>query len=295
MQQATRLHFTSLAPPHIVDEVVNTFVVAARKLGHEVSYQHSAVRQDAINIVCFALGLDPDALRAYPACIVLNFEPLAPGTQAHHENYLGLLRNNYVWEYSATNLQFYPELGITNGHHLPLGYEEEADLTLDLSDRLPESEKDIDVLFFGGPNERRDRVIHGMRRRGLKVVTNGNLLWEPEHRNAMIRRSRAVLNMHRFDNFRVVEMPRLSMLLRQRKAVVCELYADSEMPAALRGLVAGAPLERLVDTADLLVSSPAWRDRLERQGLEALRQLRHTDVLGPALEHFFEWQARRGR
>ena len=281
-----RLHFTCLAPPNIVDEVVNTFVLAACRLGHDVTQSRGEIRDDSINVVCFALGLDPLALQGRTNCILLNFEPLAPGSQAHNKPYLDLLRNNYVWDYSATNLKLYPALGIARGYYVPLGFEAEADVTLDLSDRLPEAEKDIDVLFFGGPNERRERVIAGMRGLGLNVVTNGNTLWEPAHRNALIRRAKAVLNMHRYDNFRVAEMPRLAMLLRQRKAVVCELYPDTEIFPELRDAVAGARYDGLVQAACDLVRDPDRRDALERRGLDLLRQHSQADLLRPALAHF---------
>jgi hypothetical protein len=288
-----RLHFTCVAPANYVDEVVETFMVAARKLGHEVSYARAGVDLQAINVVCFALALPADALAGIPPSsrLVVNFEPLAPGAQAHEPGYLELLRRNYVWEYSQANLRLYPQLGIAHGFHVPLGYEEEADVTLTLDDRLPETERDIDVLFFGVPHPRREAVLHSMRARGLRVVSTGTALWSPQERNAHIRRAKVVLNMHRFDSSRVVEIPRLSMLLRQRKAVLCELYPDSEIVPELRRAVVGAPYERLVDMAQLMVASPALRDEMERIGLDLLRQRKHTESLRPALADFFAWRA----
>src|SRR3569832_1407945 len=134
MEERLQLHVTSLAPPHIVDEIVNAFVVSARKLGHDVTYAPSSARQGALNIICFALGMNPKDLHAYPDRIILNFEPLAPGAQAHVEHNLELLRDNYVWEYSRNNLAAYSELGISAGCHVPLGYEEDADVNVPLHD-----------------------------------------------------------------------------------------------------------------------------------------------------------------
>jgi hypothetical protein len=294
MAEPPRLHFTCIAPPNYVDEVVETFMVAARKLGHPVTYARAGVDPHAINVVCFALGLSADALAGIPASsrLVVNFEPLAPGAQGREPDYLELLRRNYVWEYSQSNLRMYPELGIEHGFHVPLGYEEEADLTLAVDDRLPEAERDIDVLFFGVGHFRRDAVLDAMRARGLRVVSNGSTLWSPEERNAHIRRAKVVLNMHRFEGTRIVEMPRLAMLLRQRKAVLCEMYPDSEIAPELRRAVVGAPFDRLVDMAQLMVSSPSLRDELERTGLDLLRQRPHTDSLRPALADFFAWRER---
>ncbi|SEF31001.1 hypothetical protein SAMN03159371_05065 [Variovorax sp. NFACC28] len=278
----------------MVGDVVATFVVAARKLGYEVSTEHAAVRHDAINIVCFAHHLAPETLQGMGAnCIVLNFEQLVAGSQAFNESYLTLLRNHYVWDYSQHNLVRYAELGIPNGHHVPLGYEEESGDNLRVEDMLPEALQDIDVLFFGSLSQRRAQVIGAMRRKGLHVVCNDNVLWETTHRNLMIRRAKLVLNMHFFDNSRIVEIPRLAMLFRQRKAVLCELYADSEIfYPELRQAVAGVSCDHLADMAVMLMSAPQLRQRLAHRGFEAFSAHSQTAVLGPALDAFFAWRAK---
>jgi len=283
-----RIHVTSLAPENIVDEVVDTFIAALRRLGHDVSSQPWVVREDSLNILMFALGLDPAELRT--ETIVVNFEPLAPGTQAHRDEYLQLLRNNYVWEYSRTNLRLYPQLGLAEGFHVPLGFDEDGDITVGLDDRLPEGQRDIDVLFFGGPNERRDAVISQMRDMGLNVVTNENVLWPRAERDEKIRRAKVVLNMNRFEGVRIAEMPRISMLLRRRKAVVCELYPDTEIEPEIRSAVAGAPLERLAETARMLVQSPQLRADLEERGLDALRRFPQADFIKAGLERYEAWR-----
>lgn len=287
------LHFTSLAEPHMVGDVVNTFVIAARKLGHEVSTEHAALRQDAVNVVCFAHHLAPETLRGMDAdCIVLNFEQLVAGSQACNDGYLALLREHYVWDYSQHNLARYGELGIANGHHVPLGYEEETARNLRPEDVLPEAAQDIDVLFFGSLNPRRSHVIDAMRKKGLHVACNDNQLWDSAYRDQMIRRAKLVLNMHFFDNSRIVELPRLSLLFRQRKAVLCELYADSEIfYPELRQAMAGAAFDDLADMAVLLMSAPQLRQRLAHQGFEAFSRRSQTAVLGPALDEFFTWRA----
>lgn len=292
MTHPTPLHFTSLAPPHMVDDVVQTFIVAARKLGYEVSSAPGAVRPDAINVVCFAHHLPPQALEGMKTnSIVLNFEQLVPDSQAYTESYLTILRSHYVWDYSATNLARYPQLGIPNGHHVPLGYEEEAATTVRAEDVLPDARQDIDVLFFGALSPRRERVIRAMKRMGLHVVWNTGLPWDTGYRDELIRRSKLVLNMHVFDNSRIVEMPRLSILFRHRKAVLCELYRDSEIDPALRQGLAGAAYDDLADTAVLLIGAPRLRQRLEHLGMEAFSRRTQTAILGPALDDFFAWRS----
>jgi hypothetical protein len=292
MDRSIPLHFTSLADRHMVGDVVDVFVVAARKLGYEASTERGTVRPGAINIICFAHDLAPQALEGMsPDCIVLNFEQFTAGSQAFNESYLTLLRSHYVWDYSRYNLARHAELGISNGHYVPLGYEEEAGINLAAEDMPPEASQDIDVLFFVSLNKRRAHVIDAMRRKGLRVACNDNVLWDGAYRDRMIRRAKLVLNMHFFDNSRIVEIPRLAMLFRQRKAVLCELYADSEIfYPELRQAVAGAAYDDLADMAMLLASAPQLRQRLAHQGFEAFSQRKQTAVLGPALDEFFAWR-----
>jgi hypothetical protein len=292
MSYSTPLHFTSLAPLHMVDDVVQTFVVAARKLGYEVSNERASLRANAINILCFAHQLPPESLHEIRTnCIVVNFEQLVSGSQAHTESYLSLLKAHDVWDYSKTNLGHYAELGIPDGHYVPLGYEEEAANTLRPEDVLPDALQDIDVLFFGSLSPRRERVILAMKKKGLNVVCNDGALWDNVYRDGLIRRSKLVLNMHYFDNSHIVEIPRLSMLFRQRKAVLCELYNDSEIYPELRQVVAGATYDNLADTAVLLAGAPQLRQHLEHLGFETFSRRSQTAILGPALDDFFAWRS----
>ncbi|MDM0087092.1 MULTISPECIES: hypothetical protein [unclassified Variovorax] len=295
MAPSPPLHFTSLADPRMVGNVVDAFVVAACKLGYEVSHAHAALRPDAINVVCFGHSVKPEALQGMEGqCILLNFEPLVDGSLAWRESYLALLRTHYVWDYSQRNLARHAELGITHSDYVPLGYEAEAGHDLRPEDVLPEAKQDIDVLFVGSLNSRRARVVDAMRQKGLHVVCNGNAPWESAHRDEMIRRAKLVLNMHFFHDSRIVEIARLALLFRQRKAVLCELYPDSELCyPELRQAIAGAGCEDLADMAMLLMGAPQLRRRLAQEGFEAFSARSQTAVLGPALEAFFAWRARR--
>jgi Glycosyl transferase family 2 len=101
------------------------------------------------------------------------------------------------------------------------------------------------------------------------------------------------LNFHNWEDSRVVEIGRLSILFRQRKAVVCELYPDSEIDPGLRQAVAGAPYEALVDTVMALLADAPRRAGLERAGLPLLAGLPQTAVLGPALTRFLQWRSQQ--
>ncbi len=66
----------------------------------------------------------------------------------------------------------------------------------------------------------------------------------------------------------------MSYLLANRKAVVCEAAAPSEIDADLRDAVLGVPYDALVDACASLVRDAAAREALEHAGWAAFRHAR---------------------
>lgn len=289
--KTVRIHLTSLGVEDVVGDIVQTFRIALERLGHEVTYQHSVVAPGMLNIVFFCWGLRWEDLAALqPNCIVVNFEHLTPGGQFFPEPYRDILQRAYVWEYSESNFQRMPQLGMLHADYTPLGYEDGAAPVLALDALLPEAQRDIDVLFFGLQSVRRVKVLDGLRALGLRVETTTQRHWSPEERDAYLLRSKVVLNIHNYDDSRIVEIPRLSIFFRHRKAIVCELYPDSEIDPSLRNAVVGAGYEGLVAATAALVADPARRAALEGRGLSLFSTRSQSSVLAPALERFLEWR-----
>lgn len=288
------LHFTSLTPRELCGDIVESYRLAAQSLGYPTSYADRTFHPGAINVLFFFWDVPWEVIAPYhPHCIVVNFEPMVPGTHAWRENYLGVLQHCYLWEYSQSNFQRNRELRLRAADYVPLGYEEGAAPVMPLENILPDAEQDIDVIFFGTLTQRRAEVLNALMARGLRVIENRGSNWSIEERNGYLRRAKVALNFHNWENSRVVEIGRLSILFRQRKAVVCELYPDSEIQPSLRQAVVGAPYDGLIDAVLDLLADPVRRAALERSGLPLLSQLPQTDWVGPALERFLQWRSQQ--
>ncbi len=289
------LHFTSLTPRDLCGDIVETYRLAAEKLGYPTSYADRCLQPGAINILFFFWDVPWEVIAPYhPDCIVVNFEPMVPGTHAWRDNYLDVLRRCYLWEYSQTNFQRNRELHFNVADYVPLGWEEQAAPILPLAEILPDAQQDIDVVFFGTMTQRRADVLDALISRGLRVqLTNGGQSWTVEERDAYLRRAKLVLNFHNWDESRVVEIGRLSILFRQRKAVVCELYPDSEIENDLRAAVVGAPYHALTDTVLALLVDAPRRAALERASLPLLARRAQTEIIGPALDRFLQWRSQQ--
>jgi hypothetical protein len=135
------------------------------------------------------------------------------------DSYIEKLRNaQMVWEYSLVNYRYLTrDLGLTNVHYVPLGYSPCMDST------GPTIPRDIDVLFFGSMNARRQEIIQRFSAVGTKVHVECNV-WG-EERNKLIDRSRIVLNLHYYPEA-ILETSRLTLLLSRGACVVSEKSAD---------------------------------------------------------------------
>jgi len=288
------LHFTSLSPRELCGDIVETYRLAAEKLGYPTNYVDACFQPGAINILFFFWDVPWSTIAPYhPDCIVVNFEPLVPGTHAWVDNYHGVLKHCYLWEYSQSNFQRNRELQLNVADYVPLAWEEGAADVVPIEDILPDAEQDIDLVFFGNMTQRRASVIDRLLGLGLRVVLNNGRTWSIEERDGYLRRAKLVLNFHNWDDSRVVEIGRLSILFRQRKAVVCELYPDSEIAPELRNAVAGTTYDAIVGTVLALLADAPRRAALERAGLELLRQRTQTTLMASALDRFMQWRSQQ--
>ena len=70
------LHFTSLSPPELCGDIVESYRLAAEHLGYPTSYADSACQVGAINVLFFFWNVPWESIAPYhPDCIVVNFEP----------------------------------------------------------------------------------------------------------------------------------------------------------------------------------------------------------------------------
>jgi hypothetical protein len=196
------LHFTSLSlsPRELVGDIVETYRLAAEKLGYPTNYVDACFQPGAINILFFFWDVPWSTIAPYhPDCIVVNFEPLVPGTHAWVDNYNGVLKHCYLWEYSQSNFQRNRELQLNVADYVPLAWEDGAAEVVPIEDVLPDAEQDIDLVFLGNMTQRRVDVIDRLLGLGLRVVLNNGRTWSIEERDGYLRRAKLVLNFHNWD------------------------------------------------------------------------------------------------
>ena len=282
------LRFCSLGNEN-VREVMEGFRLACERLGYTTSIAPGpGVDNDDINLFFFAMGLSlPSDDELPPNAIVVNFEPALPALLAEMPGYQRLLQRAHVWEYSLENMVHHPAQGIHRSDYVGPGFEPMATPLLPASAVLDDAQQDIDVIFFGETTPRRLQVLEALTAAGLRVASPFGTAWTPAQRDALLPRAKVGLNMRKADHSSTVELPRLSILLRHRKAVVSELYPHSEIPQVLRDAVEGCTKDELVDRVRALVADAPRRRALEIAGPRALQSLPpQHEVLAGAMQRY---------
>lgn len=255
---------TIFSPPDYIHslafkEIAETVCFGLRELGHECKYglDTGAFQSEGRHII-FGANMLPNypAVKVPDDAIIYNLEQVT--RDSIWTSYLtsDLLKNHVVWDYSLRNIAAFQK-----GVHVPIGYVPQ--LT-----RIEPDEENIDVLFYGCINERRAKILNELRARGVRVEAVYGIFGQ--HRDALIARSKIVLNMHYYEA-QIFEAVRVSYLLANRKAVVSE-DGDPDGQKGFENGVLFIPYEKLVDACLSLLESRAVRRTYEVTGFHCMEK-----------------------
>ena len=256
-------------------ELAETLQIGLQNLGHKAQIRENVCDFGATNLVLGAHLLSPDQMRALPpGSVIYNLEQLG-GAQLKPD-YYQLATQYQIWDYDLRNIEqwkamfcAYPPV------HVPIGYV--AELT-----RIKAAPaQDIDILFYGSLNERRNRILNALKDAGFKIHAVFGIYGK--ERDQLIARSRLVLNIHFYES-KVFEIVRVSYLLANAKAVVTECSPQTEMEAGLSDAVVAAPYDELVERCRALLQDEKERGALETRGFQWFSQRKEKDILSNALQ-----------
>jgi len=171
-------------------EIAETIFFGLQSGGEDVVWSDTAFVPGRIPIV-FGANLVSHPAEIPANAIIYNLEQTEKSSSWMTEPYLTLLRTHRVWDYSTQNVGLFRSQGIGDVQHVPIGYVPDLE-------RIGVAPKDIDVLFYGSMNSRRQQVIEELRVAGVDVRTVFGTYGAD--RDAMIARARIVLNVHFYDS-----------------------------------------------------------------------------------------------
>jgi hypothetical protein len=254
-------------------ELAETLHYALLALGHDSLLTDRMDYNDRHTIVLGSNLLAHYGLEPPTNAILYNFEQIYEESPWLTPTLLALFRRHRVWDYSQANIERLAALHVPQLTHVRVGYSPE--LT-----RIAAVPEDIDVLFYGSNSPRRRAVLDSLRARGFRVESLFGVYGAG--RDAVIARSKIVLNMHLYEA-EVFEIARVSYLLANGRAVVSERGANPAEDADLASGIAFAAYDELVDRCVELLGDDRMRRDLGRRGYEVFSARNQAAILGEVL------------
>ena len=194
--------------------------------------------------------------------IIYNMEPLYDGCRSFSIGYQDILRAYPVLDYQQKNVEYLRTLGV-DAVHMPYGFHEGLR-------RASRAVKDIDVLFFGSVNPRREPVLEALAQSGMNAhVVQG--LYGAEL-DALVARAKIHVNIHYCESH-PLEVVRLNYLMANGEFVISERGWDAEDNARYaHGLVFSA-YEDIVENCQrfLKLEATYLRTEIASIGAEIVR------------------------
>lgn len=271
---------TVISPPGYIHsaafhEVAESLHYALLQLGHDSILTTEGILPGRRHIVLGSNLLPHYPLPLADNAILYNLEQIEIGSSWFSPALIDIFQRYVLWDYSKQNTMAFKTLNVNVGHVLPIGYIKE--LT-----RIPHLvESDIDVLFCGSMNPRRQEIINQMSAAGLKVRSIFGLYGNA--RDAYISRAKLLLNVHFYDA-KILELVRISYLLANHCTVLSERSSDSSEDATFATGVAFANYDDLTQRARELVNNPEECISLARRGFEIMSARPVMEYLRNALE-----------
>lgn len=260
---------------HAFNEISFALKLSFRELGMDVPIVYDPSQIQGRGIVIAPHLITKLGYTQIPANLILyNLEQVQPdNTDWVTPAYLDLMKRLPVWDYSRQNIKMLNDMGVNNVTYCGVGYSP-------ILEQIKPKEKDIDVLFYGSKNDRRNKILDALAERGLNVAGKYNV-WN-EERDDLIARSKIILNHHYFEA-KIFEILRVSYLLANKCFVVSESGNDKEQLDRFKNGVVFAHYDDLVEACVKYINSPDQRQTIANKGYEIMKQKSQTAFLKEAL------------
>lgn len=258
-------------------EVAETIHYALLELGYDSVLSSKVDFSDRQHIILGANLLPALAIQPPKNSILYNLEQVDLESPWFQPAMLELYKNYPLWDCSLKNIEQFHKFGITRVQHVPIGYVSQ------LTRISKPDEEDIDVLFYGSVNQRRQHIIDTLKAHGVKTLAVFGKYGA--ERDVLISRAKIVLNVH-FYQTKIFEMVRISYLLANRCFVISEGGSDSKEETEFSQGLVFAEYHNLVKVCLDYLDRPSERKQIAEKGFQLIVQHPQKGYLMDALKNF---------
>jgi len=256
-------------------EVAELINFSLQELGIQSSISFNKILSDAKNIIFGCHLLEPAQIDSIPKnSIIFNTEQLNGIDNNWNQNILNWGRKFEVWDYSDQNIAVLQNFHIENVKRFKFGFQKE----------LVRIEKnvssDVDVLFYGSLNERRNLILNELILQGVRVKTLFNVYGN--ERDEWIKNSKLVINHHYYDT-EIFEIVRVFYLMINSIAVVGEVNQSTTIDQIYTGGFCAVPYSGLVENCIKLAADANLQKEVGIKALETISKFPQTQIMDELL------------
>ena len=251
------------------------FSVLELGLKSQITFNYCDNNPSTKNIVLGAHLLNDNLIEDIPEnTIIFNTEQIESITENWKKKILNLARKNIIfWDYSQYNLDYLSKTINIKGKLFQIGYQKELN-------RINHNiDKNIDVLFYGSINARREHIINKLKDRKINVKTLFGVYGK--ERDDIIAKSKLILNMHMYDS-KIFEIVRVFYLLSNSIPVLTEVGSDTKFNNDFLDLICKSTYENIEKNIIYLLENDKKRIELGENGLNAIKkfpQIKFTEQI----------------
>ena len=188
----------------------------------KISYNFIDINPKVKNIIFGAHLLNDDMINSIPSnTIIFNTEQIESINEIWKRRILLLASKGIVfWDYSNHNLDLLHTKLNVKGRLFEIGFQSNLQ-------RIKINEnKEVDVLFYGSLNNRREKIINNLLKKNVKVKCLFGVYGKD--RDDWIGKSKIVLNLHYYES-KIFEIVRIFYLLTNAIPIVSEVDENTKL------------------------------------------------------------------
>ena len=188
----------------------------------KISYNFIDINPKVKNIIFGAHLLNDDMINSIPSnTIIFNTEQIESINEIWKRRILLLASKGIIfWDYSNHNLDLLLTKLNVKGRLFEIGFQKNLQ-RIKMNDN-----KEVDVLFYGSLNNRREKIINNLLKKNVKVKCLFGVYGKD--RDDWIGKSKIVLNLHYYES-KIFEIVRIFYLLTNAIPIVSEVDENTKL------------------------------------------------------------------
>ena len=188
----------------------------------KISYNFIDINPKVKNIIFGAHLLNDDMINSIPSnTIIFNTEQIESINEIWKRRILLLASKGIIfWDYSNHNLDLLLTKLNVKGRLFEIGFQKNLQ-RIKMNDN-----KEVDVLFYGSLNNRREKIINNLPKKNVKVKCLFGVYGKD--RDDWIGKSKIVLNLHYYES-KIFEIVRIFYLLTNAIPIVSEVDENTKL------------------------------------------------------------------